>query len=129
MKMLFVATLIRNKLCIIDAFFDYFFHKSFFTENYFLIAAINLTTWRPLYTCLVFLIFGTRAVHNNITKLTMPYFFKKPLFLRENDKVPIFEGLIFGSKNCSNFCIYAELSATYRLTKTSCSRIFWPVYQ
>ena len=34
-------------------FFYYFFQKSFFTENYFFIAAINLATRGPLYTCLV----------------------------------------------------------------------------
>ena len=33
--------------------FYYFFQKSLFTENYFLIAAINLATRGPLYTCLV----------------------------------------------------------------------------
>ena len=53
MKIVFVASITRNKLCIIYAFFEYFFQKSFFTENYFLIAAINLTYWGPLYTCLV----------------------------------------------------------------------------
>ena len=30
-----------------------FFQKSLFTENYFLIAAINLAARGPLYTCLV----------------------------------------------------------------------------
>ena len=34
-------------------FFSYFFQKLLFTENYFLIAAINLATRGPLYTCLV----------------------------------------------------------------------------
>ena len=48
--MVFVASIIRNKLCIIYMFF---FQKSFFNENHFLIAAINLTTWGSLYTCLV----------------------------------------------------------------------------
>ena len=33
--------------------FYYFFQKSIFTENYFLIAVINLATRGPLYTCLV----------------------------------------------------------------------------
>ena len=33
--------------------FYYFFPKSLFTENYFPIAAINLATRGPLYTCLV----------------------------------------------------------------------------
>ena len=35
-------------------FFYYFFQKSLFTENYFLIAAINLATRGPCYTCLVY---------------------------------------------------------------------------
>ena len=35
--------------------FYYFFQKSLFAENYFLIAAINLTTRGPLYTCLVWI--------------------------------------------------------------------------
>ena len=34
-------------------FLYYFFQKSLFTENYLLIAGINLTTQGPLYTCLV----------------------------------------------------------------------------
>ena len=38
-----------------NLFFYYFFQKSLFTENYILIAAINLTTQGPLYTCLVIL--------------------------------------------------------------------------
>ena len=42
-----------HKLCV----FDYFWSKIIFSENYFLIAAINLTTWGPLYTCLGFEIF------------------------------------------------------------------------
>ena len=36
-------------------FFYQFFQKSLFTENYFLIAVINLATRGPLYTCLVLL--------------------------------------------------------------------------
>ena len=51
-KIGFVASLIRNSLCIIY-FFLLFFQKSLFTENYFLIAVINLATRGPLYTCLV----------------------------------------------------------------------------
>ena len=35
-------------------FFYYFFQKSLFTENYFLIAAINLDTRGPLYTFVLF---------------------------------------------------------------------------
>ena len=38
--------------------FYIFFKKSLFTENYFLIAAINLTILGPLYTCLVSLLFA-----------------------------------------------------------------------
>ena len=61
MKIVFVASMIRNCLCIIYVFFYiimfflyyYFFQKSLFTENYFLIDAINLATRGPLYTCLV----------------------------------------------------------------------------
>ena len=44
MKMVFVASIIRRKLCIIYAWFYYFLQTSFFTKNYLLIAAINLTT-------------------------------------------------------------------------------------
>ena len=53
--MVFVARIIRHKLCMIYAFFDFFVQKSFLTKNYFLTAEINLTTWGPLYTCLVVL--------------------------------------------------------------------------
>ena len=52
MKIVFVASIIRNSLCMIYVFY-YFFQKSLFTENYFLIAAINFATRGPLYTCLV----------------------------------------------------------------------------
>ena len=37
--------------------FCYYFQKSLFAENYFLIAAMNLTTRGPLYTCLVLIMF------------------------------------------------------------------------
>ena len=53
MKIVFVASIIRNRLCIIYGFFNYYFQKLLFTENFVLIAAINLTTWGPLYTGLV----------------------------------------------------------------------------
>ena len=53
MKIVFVESIIRNSLCIIYVFLNYFFQKSVFTENYFLMAAINLATRGPLYTCLV----------------------------------------------------------------------------
>ena len=53
MKMVFVARIIRHKLCMIYAFFDFFVQKSFLTKNHFHTAEINLTTEGPLYTCLV----------------------------------------------------------------------------
>ena len=43
MKLVFVACIVRNRLCIIYGFLS-FFQKPLFTENYFLIAEINLTT-------------------------------------------------------------------------------------
>ena len=52
MKMVFIASIIRNELCILYAFFD-----NFFKNDFCLIAAINFTTRDPLYTCLVKLIF------------------------------------------------------------------------
>ena len=69
MTIVFVASIIRNRLCMIYGFYyfflcgvllmpfaetikefefsvwNYFFQKSLFAENYFLIAAMNLTTW------------------------------------------------------------------------------------
>ena len=56
MKIVFVASIIRNRLCIIYVFFDYFFEKSLFAENHFVIAAINLTTRGPLYSCFVYVL-------------------------------------------------------------------------
>ena len=45
----------RQMVALLSHLFgDYFFQRSFFTENHFLITAINLTTRGPLYTCLVF---------------------------------------------------------------------------
>ena len=45
-------------------FFNYFFQKLLFTEN-FLIAAINLATRGPLYTCLVL----PSSIHHDCTCL------------------------------------------------------------
>ena len=42
-----------HNLCV----FGYFVQKSLFTENCFLIAAINVTTQDPLYTSLVMMQF------------------------------------------------------------------------
>ena len=53
MKMVFVASIIRHKLCVIYAFFEFFAEKSFPTKNYFLTAEIHLTNQGPLYTCLI----------------------------------------------------------------------------
>ena len=43
MKMVFVASVINHQLCMIYAFFYFFFQKSFFTKKNFLPADINLT--------------------------------------------------------------------------------------
>ena len=51
--MVFVARIIRHKLCMIYAFFDVFVQKSFLTKDYFLTSEIDLTTLGPLHTCLV----------------------------------------------------------------------------
>ena len=53
MKMVFVARIIRHKLCMIYAFFDFFCSKVILSKNHSLISVINLTTRGPLYTCLV----------------------------------------------------------------------------
>ena len=66
MKIVFVASIIRNSLCIIYVFL-LFFQKSLFTENYFLIAAISLATWGPLYTCLVY--FQIFRVHTSTVQM------------------------------------------------------------
>ena len=42
MKMVFVTSIIRHKVCIIYLFLDFFIQKSFLTNNYFLIAEIDL---------------------------------------------------------------------------------------
>ena len=54
MKIVFVASIIRNRLCMIYGFFIIFFKNLFLLKIIFLITAINLTTRGPLYTCLVF---------------------------------------------------------------------------
>ena len=81
LKMVFVAKIIRHKLCIINAFFDFFVKKIIFDKNYFLIAGINLTTWGPLYTCLVL-----TAISWNLTKKVLELFlfqlYQKGLFKR-----------------------------------------------
>ena len=51
--MVFVARIVRHKLCMIYAFFDFFVQKSFLNKNCLLTAEINLTIRGPLYTCVV----------------------------------------------------------------------------
>ena len=59
---------LMHNLC----FFDSFFQKSPFTENYFLIAKINLATRGPLYNCLVFYeIYCILSVINSVSAI--PY--------------------------------------------------------
>ena len=53
MKMVFVSRINRHKLCMIYAFFDFLCSKTIFDQKYSLTAEIYLTTWGPLYTCLV----------------------------------------------------------------------------
>ena len=53
MKIVFVASIIRNKLCMIYAFLIICFKNHFLMKIIFLTAEINLTTWGPPYTCLV----------------------------------------------------------------------------
>ena len=55
--------------------FYYFFQKSLFTENYFLIAAINLATRGPLYTCLVLIYIHLLVNYNPVRKLCRLSFF------------------------------------------------------
>ena len=83
MKMVFVARIIRHKLCMIYAYFDFLVQKSFLTKNYFLIDEIDLTTQGPLYTCLVQVFFysisalrsfaehwrGSRILHFSFLKM------------------------------------------------------------
>ena len=45
-----------------DLCFLLVFQKSLFTENYFLIAGINLATQGPLYTCLVLIQIPDRMI-------------------------------------------------------------------
>ena len=54
MKILFLARIIRHKLCMIYAIFYFFVQKAFLTKNYFLAAEMNLTTQGPLYIYLIF---------------------------------------------------------------------------
>ena len=66
-KMVFVTSIIRHKLCIIYAFFDFFFQRLFLTKNYILIAAKNLTRG-PLYTSLVTWVKKQKFVYQRSTK-------------------------------------------------------------
>ena len=89
-------------------FFLLFFQKSLFTENYFLIAAINLATLGPLYTCLVWIFFAyiSKTFSMIFLKLcitftiyifervTRPDFSKKKICKKFQGKSPIFE--VFG---------------------------------
>ena len=46
---MFVARIVRHKLCMIYAYFDFFVQKSFLTKNYFLTAEINWTPGAIVY--------------------------------------------------------------------------------
>ena len=63
LKMVYVASIISHKLCMIYAFFSFaFVEKSFLTKKFFLCVEINLTTRGPLYTCLVLICFCSKIV-------------------------------------------------------------------
>ena len=72
-KMVFVTSIIRHRLCITYAFLIFFVKKSFLTKNYIVIAVINLTTRGPSYTCLVLY----EVKHHKVTKVTEPNFENK----------------------------------------------------
>ena len=105
MKIGFVASLIRNSLCIIYVFL-LFFQKSLFTENYFLIAAINLATRGPLYTCLV-LIFASSWS----TKVTSWNFDNNSWGVERGAKSPFCLGFsLYLEKHVVKFLYYLYLS-------------------
>ena len=56
MNMVFMASIIRHELCIIYAFVDFLVQISLLTNNYSLIAEIDLTSRGPLYTSLVIVV-------------------------------------------------------------------------
>ena len=62
LKMVFVARIIRHKVCMIYAFFDFFVQK--------LTAEINLINQSPLYTCLV-------IIHKNYFEVFIGKFWSK----------------------------------------------------
>ena len=70
MEIVFVANIIRHRLCMIYAFFYYFVQKSFSTKNYFFIAAIDFTTQGPYYTCLVYFKISSILKSTNIQHLS-----------------------------------------------------------
>ena len=69
-------------------FFYYFFQKLLFTENYFLIAAINLATRVPLYTCHVLY-----KVQVQWLQMRQIVILEKILFQRERGKSPLWAAL------------------------------------
>ena len=87
MKIVFVASLIRNSLCIIYVFFCCFFKNHFLPKNI-LIAAINLATQGPLYTCLVLY-----KVQVQWLQMRQIVILEKILFQRERGKSPFWAAL------------------------------------
>ena len=67
-KMVFVARIIRPKLCIIYALF-YFFQKSFLNKDYFLIAAILIPV---VHGILVLFFFEEKQWRGNAEKMSRP---------------------------------------------------------
>ena len=70
--MVFVARIVRHKLCMSYAFFYFFCSKIIFDQNYFLTAEIDLTSRGPLYTCLV--LFGGRGGTGEMFSLSLKGF-------------------------------------------------------
>ena len=104
--MVFVARIIRHKLCMIFEFFTFFVQKSFLTKNQFLTVEINLTTRGLLYTCLV----ECKINLTPVFKLTNSSKMSKLLLGSISCALYIFKGMYYES---SKFYLVQKIRITY----------------
>ena len=107
MEIVFVASIIKYELRMIDVFFVV--QQQFSTKNYFLIAEINLTTWGPLYTFFVFVRF--RQVINLMRLWSALWYLraKSPVFPRQ---IFAFEYVCLAQFHC--ICHYPTFTVHFR---------------
>ena len=104
LKIVFVARIIRHKLCMIYAIFDFFCSKIIFDQNYFLTAEITLTSRGPLYIVLF------RVKTKKCRKMLWSLFIISPIFFKISQNViwnclsSCYGNLVQSGANLNKYC-------------------------